>query len=166
MTLEIGSGHGHWLAAYADAHRDRFCLGLDLLQGRVEKAERKLQRAGFDHAHMIKAEAVELLELWPETSLLADVFILYPDPWPKYRHHKNRLIQPAFLDLLASRCAPGASLHFRTDHEDYGQWTIERLSAHPRWKISPETPWPFEQETVFERTMGGPKVSVIASLCP
>ncbi len=164
LTLEVGCGHGHWLAAYAARHRERFCLGFDLLQGRVEKAVSKLERAGLGHARVIKAEAVELLEEWPSGPLLDQVFILYSDPWPKCRHHKNRVLQPSFLELVAGRCVPGARLHFRTDHEEYGEWARVRMGAHPRWRMLENEPWPFEQETVFERVMGGPKVSLIAEV--
>lgn len=153
FTLEIGSGHGHWLAAYGAAHPDRFCMGVDIIGERIRKSDRKRERGGLQNVVFMKTEAVECLECLPDGVLLRDVFILFPDPWPKKRHHKNRIIQEDFLELLADRCAPGARLHFRTDHVEYFDWAMERISSHPRWKLLPEAPWPFEQETFFQQLL-------------
>jgi tRNA (guanine-N7-)-methyltransferase len=75
--------------------------------------------------------------------------VLFPDPWPKRRHHKNRLMQPEFLDLLAEKSVPGALLYFRTDHGPYFTDASSTLLHHPRWALD-ATAWPFEQETVFQ----------------
>jgi len=101
----------------------------------------------------LKAEATEFLEALPAQVSLSKIFILYPDPWPKKKHHKNRFISPENLDLLASRAAAETQLHFRTDNADYFGWTQEHLAAHPRWRIEPEVVWPFEQKTFFEERM-------------
>lgn len=155
FTLEIGCGHGHYLAAYAESDPERWMLGLDLITRRVEKSRAKRDKRGLQRLHFIKAEAVEFLEaLSPALHPLGEVLILFPDPWPKKRHHKNRLIQPEFLELLASRCAPGARMHFRTDHADYYDWALERVSSHDRWKILGPEVWPFEHTTIFQEMMG------------
>ena len=153
ITFELGCGHGHWLAAYAAAHPAEFCVGIDLITHRVERSVRKQTLGRLDNVLFLKAEATEFLEALPATVVLGKVFILYPDPWPKKKHHKNRFINATSLDLLAARSAPGARLHFRTDNADYFQWTHEHLAAHARWELRPDETWPFEQKTFFEERM-------------
>ncbi len=153
FTFELGCGHGHWLAAYAAAHPDETCVGIDLISGRVEKALRKKEKAALANLSFLKAEAGEFLDALPAGSAIGATFILYPDPWPKKKHHKNRFVQPESLSALADRSAPEARLHFRTDDEDYHGWTCAAIGGHPRWEILPDEPWPFEQVTFFEQRM-------------
>jgi len=153
ITFELGCGHGHWLAAYAAAYPAEFCVGIDLITHRVERSVRKQTLGRLANVIFLKAEATEFLEALPPPVSLAKIFILYPDPWPKKKHHKNRFISPTNLDLLAARAAAEARLHFRTDNADYFAWTQEHLAAHPRWRIEPDVTWPFEQKTFFEERM-------------
>ncbi|MDR2983062.1 MAG: tRNA (guanosine(46)-N7)-methyltransferase TrmB [Puniceicoccales bacterium] len=154
ITLEIGCGHGHFLAAYAEAFPEKYCIGVDLLTKRIERGNRKRDRGEFTNLDFIKAEATELLEAIPPHIHLAEIFFLFPDPWPKKRHHKNRLIQAAMLDRLAALSLPGQTrLHFRTDDADYFAWSMNLVSKNPAWKLLPEAPWPFEQETFFSKIL-------------
>jgi tRNA (guanine-N7-)-methyltransferase len=149
-TLEIGCGHGHYLTAYAAAHPEAFCVGIDLLKDRIARAERKRNRARLANLVFIQAEAADLLKALPSGVALANVFILFPDPWPKRRHHKNRIIQPDFLSALAEASAPGAHLYFRTDYGPYFEDAHRTVSSHGRWQLKPTDSWPFELETVFQ----------------
>ena len=150
LTLEIGCGHGHYMAAYAEAHPDEHCLAIDIIQERLDKASRKTERAGLKNVVWLNAAAEDLLEaLPPETRFTRKILVLFPDPWPKRRHWKNRLIQPAFLDRLAPLSAPGTLLCFRTDHASYFEAAQDMIGQHPKWQINPTLPWPFEQSTVF-----------------
>lgn len=162
LTLEIGCGHGHFLAAYARAFPREFCLGLDLISKRIARAERKRELAALGNLAFFKAEATELILALPERCFLGKIFFLFPDPWPKKRHHKNRLIQTAMLDRLAERSRAGTRLHFRTDHAEYFAWSREIADAHPRWKILSDEPWPFECETYFQRILPDAHRSLIA----
>lgn len=150
LTLEIGCGHGHWLVDFATDHPEKECLGVDLIRDRIERAERKRVRAGVGNAHFLKAEAFELLDQLPDQVALAEVFVLFPDPWPKKRHWKNRLFCHGFLEELAKRCEVGTRCHFRTDHEGYFEWAEEIISEQARWGGVEEAEWPFEKETVFQ----------------
>ena len=150
ITLEIGCGHGHFLTRFAEAHPERFCLGVDILSDRLERANKKRNRAGLTNVRFHKVEAVELLECLPAGITFAEVFLLFPDPWPKKRHHKNRLVRPDFLESLATRMVPGGRFYFRTDHTEYFAAGREVLEQHPRWRIDPAAPWPFEEATVFQ----------------
>lgn len=150
LTLELGCGHGHYLSAYAAAHPTECCLGLDLLADRIERARRKTERARLTNVHWFQADAALALEAMPESIRLAKIIILFPDPWPKRRHWKNRLIQPTFLTLLASRATPTAHLYFRTDHHPYFLQAAQIFTEHPHWQPNPHIAWPFELTTVFQ----------------
>lgn len=135
ITLEIGCGHGHFLNAYAQAHPDEHCLGLDLLADRIARAQKKARRAGLTNLAFFHAEARLLLEALPAPVRLGRIFILFPDPWPKRRHHKNRIMQPEFLQTLATRAGQGpASASARITCR------ISRRPA-PRSRIIPRGNW-------------------------
>ncbi|MEY4489184.1 MAG: hypothetical protein RIQ79_1692 [Verrucomicrobiota bacterium] len=151
LTLEIGSGHGHFLTAYAEAHPDEFCVGVDLIADRLRRAERKSDRTGSGNILWVQAEAGLLVEAMPADCVLSRIFVLFPDPWPKRRHWKNRLIQTAFLDALAAKSRPGAQLFFRTDHTEYFSYARDVILAHPLWRVDEEVKWPFELVTVFQQ---------------
>lgn len=153
LTFELGCGHGHWLAAYSVAHPAEFCVGIDLITLRVQKSLRKQSKRALENVLFLKAEATEFLDALPADTTLGKIFILYPDPWPKKKHYKNRFICPENLSRLAAHSSVGTRLHFRTDDAAYFQWTTEHLQAHPQWAIVPDTIWPFEQLTFFEERM-------------
>jgi tRNA (guanine-N7-)-methyltransferase len=146
---EVGCGHGHFLTAYAQAHPEKLCVGIDIASDRIGRAVRKRDRARLGNLHFLQAEARFFLEALPPQVRFSDVFILFPDPWPKLRHHKHRILQAAFLDAVAARMAPGGRLLFRTDHEPYFQDAVAVVDAHAQWQRMDE-PWPFEFETVFQ----------------
>ncbi|HZZ57002.1 MAG TPA: methyltransferase domain-containing protein [Opitutaceae bacterium] len=149
LVLEIGCGHGHFLTAYGQAHPDRRCVGVDINQERVERAERKRARAGLPNVRFVRADIEDFLAALPPGSRFAAVFLLFPDPWPKRRHHKNRLMQISFLDSLAEHCLPQARLYFRSDHAGYCRDAARALAGCARWSIVDE-PWPFEFATIFQ----------------
>lgn len=161
LTLEIGCGHGHYLAAYAEARPGEFCVGIDLLADRIERAERKARRAKLANLAFVQAEAslfLSALAELPAAPKLARVFVLFSDPWPKRRHWKHRVVQSALLDTLAGLTAPGARFHFRTDHPDYFSYAAEIVQTHEKWRLATEAeePWPFEHVSVFEeRALAG-----------
>ena len=151
ITLEIGSGHGHYLTAYGAAHPERLCIGIDLIGDRLERSARKSNRAKLTNVAWMHADARLFVEALPADTALAEIFVLFSDPWPKRRHWKNRVIQPEFLSLLASRAGEGARLYFRTDHAHYFDQVIALINEHPRWNLDANEPWPFELPTVFQQ---------------
>lgn len=153
ITLELGCGHGHFLDDYAKAHPEEFCIGIDLVTKRVDKSNRKRNRGGHDNLAFMKAEASEFLDALPASVKLAKIFFLFPDPWPKKRHFRYRMVRPDMLDRLAKRAPAGAKLHFRSDHTEYFDWATAHLNAHPAWEIRPELAWPFECATFFSELL-------------
>jgi tRNA (guanine-N7-)-methyltransferase len=149
LVWEVGCGHGHFLNAYAAAHPERLCIGVDLVGERVERSAKKRDRNQVPNLFFLRSEARLFLEEWPDHLKFSAVFILFPDPWPKSRHHKHRILQPEFLTALAGRCSEGSPLHFRTDFRPYFDDARQTLAHHPRWRLVDE-PWPFEFETVFQ----------------
>jgi tRNA (guanine-N7-)-methyltransferase len=150
IVLEIGAGHGHFLTGYANAHPATYCVGIDIINERVLRANRKRDRARLPNVIFLTAEAAEFLDCLPPGVAFRDVFVLFPDPWPKRRHQKNRLIQPEFLSIIARRAGEGARLLFRTDHAGYFQDASATISGHVDWTITPNEAWPFELTTVFQ----------------
>src|SRR5687768_7454544 len=88
FTWELGSGHGHFLTAFAQVHRDKCCIGVDIESDRIARAVRKRDRAQLENLFFLRADARLFLECLPERAAFSDLFILFPDPWPKLRHHK------------------------------------------------------------------------------
>ncbi|MET0262415.1 MAG: SAM-dependent methyltransferase [Rariglobus sp.] len=153
LTLEIGSGHGHYLTGYAQAYPERFCIGIDLIGDRLDRSLRKSERAGLKNIAWLHAEARLFLEALPPATRLAEIFILFSDPWPKRRHWKNRVIQTEFMSELAAKSAEGARFCFRTDHAPYFSYARDIIANHPDWALCAESdePWPFELATVFQQ---------------
>lgn len=151
FVWEVGCGHGHFLAAYAKAHPDQSCIGIDITSDRIARAERKRERARLGNLHFIRADADDFLAAMPERARFTSIYILFPDPWPKRRHHKNRVVRPIFLTAAAARSERGAALHFRTDHEPYFREIAAAIDAHSGWKASDAGSWAFEEATVFQK---------------
>ena len=153
FTLEIGCGHGRWLSRYAESHPDEKCVGIDLITKRIEMGMAKKEKRSIDNLTFIKAECGEFLEavsISPELQI-ARCFMLFPDPWPKKRHHKKRMVQTAFLSELEQLMPEGGWFCFRTDHEDYFAWTEEHVSEHSAWVQSDSAVnWPFENSSFFQ----------------
>ncbi|MEO5377260.1 MAG: tRNA (guanosine(46)-N7)-methyltransferase TrmB [Magnetococcus sp. DMHC-6] len=130
LILEIGSGNGQYLIWQAMQHpQDRF-IGVDPFLEGVAGLIRKVEANNLNNvAVLTDAAQLVLAERIPPSSL-DQVIIHFPDPWPKKRHQKRRLIQKDFLDLLASRMSPAGHLQLATDWAEYAQWMLDLLQAH------------------------------------
>ncbi len=153
ITLEIGCGKGHYLSAYAAAFPNEFCVGIDLISDRIRDAARRAKNLNANNAAFIKAEALEFLEAMPEGIKLEKIFIFFPDPWPKAKHHKRRLIHKEFLDTLRRHSENGARLYFRTDFFEYFEWTRDAIAESAVWELSPDPELPFETVSQFQRIL-------------
>ena len=129
--LEIGFGMGETTAAIAQAHPENDYLGLEVHTPGVGALLKRIAELGLSNVRLIQHDAVEVLQHMIEPATLDGVHIFFPDPWPKKRHHKRRLIQAPFLALLALRMKAGAILHLATDWEDYALQMLEVLRAEP-----------------------------------
>ena len=130
-TLEIGFGNGDHLAARALAEPQRNFLGIEVHRPGIGHLLRAASVASLANLRVIEQDAVEVLRLRIAPEALDEAQILFPDPWPKKRHHKRRLIQPDFAILVASRLRRGGRLHLATDWEPYAQHMRLVLDACP-----------------------------------
>jgi tRNA (guanine-N7-)-methyltransferase len=129
--LEIGFGMGETSARIAQAHPENNYLGIEVHTPGVGSLLKRIDEDGLANLRLIQHDAVEVLEHMIEPAALAGAHIFFPDPWPKKRHHKRRLIQPGFASLLASRLAPGGYLHAATDWEEYAEQILAVFAAEP-----------------------------------
>jgi tRNA (guanine-N7-)-methyltransferase len=150
IVWEVGCGHGHFLVRYAEENPGKFCLGIDIILDRLLRSGRKRDRARLANCHFVRAEARECYYAFPAHVTFAEVWVLFPDPWPKARHNKNRLLKADFFNAVARRAAPGARFYFRTDHEEYFREVEGIVAGLTTWHRDPAAPWPLEQETVFQ----------------
>lgn len=153
ILFEAGCGHGHWLTSYAEQNTEQCCVGIDLISHRIRKGQEKSEKRGLKNLHFIKAELGEFLEVLPERIRFDLTILLFPDPWPKARHHRRRMVQHGFLDEVAKRTASGGRFCFRSDDRPYYDWTIEHLEEHSGWQIDANAEWPHEMETYFQSMM-------------
>jgi tRNA (guanine-N7-)-methyltransferase len=128
--LEIGFGAGEHLAEQAEQHPDIGFIGCEVFENGVARLLGEIDRRGLSNIRIFADDARLLLDALPERSV-GRVFILFPDPWPKQRHHKRRLVAPATLDRLAVLMPLGAELRLATDDRDYLVWMLEHVTAHP-----------------------------------
>jgi len=128
--LEIGFGGGEHLAAQAARRPDVSFIGAEPFQNGVASALRHIDEAGLQNVRLHDGDARELLARLPDASLMR-VFVLFPDPWPKARHHKRRLLQTDTARELSRVLAPGGRLRFASDWADYVDWSLARLIAAP-----------------------------------
>ena len=129
--LEIGFGMGETTAQIAATHPENDYLGIEVHTPGVGGLLKQLGERNLTNVRVIQHDAVEVLTHMIAPSRFDAAHIFFPDPWPKKRHHKRRLIQPAFVSLLAERMKPGAYLHVATDWENYAEQILVVLSAEP-----------------------------------
>jgi tRNA (guanine-N7-)-methyltransferase len=127
--LEIGFGMGETTEKIALARPNDNFLGVEVFNAGVGALLKRIEASSLNNIRIIQHDAVEVLRDMLAPQSLAGVHIYFPDPWPKTRHHKRRLIQPPLIELLASRMAPGAYIHCATDWQHYAEQMLAVLSA-------------------------------------
>jgi len=134
LTLEIGFGNGDSLLEIARTNPERNFLGIEVHRPGVGKLLMSLEQAGIGNVRIICHDAVEVLRQQIPDGSLDRVLVFFPDPWPKKRHHKRRLIQPEFVSLLARKLRRGGRLHMATDWENYAEQMLEVMQASPEFE--------------------------------
>ena len=129
--LEIGFGMGETTAQIAQVHPENNYLGIEVHTPGVGSLLKLIVENELTNLRLVQHDAVEVLTHMIAPASLAGAHIFFPDPWPKKRHHKRRLIQPSFISLLASRLAPGAYLHSATDWQEYAEQILAVFTAEP-----------------------------------
>lgn len=137
--IEIGYGGGEHLALEAGRHPDIGYIGCEVFTGGIGKMVQAIAAEDLRNIRLFTDDAFKLLVALPDASIDA-VFLLYPDPWPKTRHHKRRFVSPTTLAELARVIRPGGMFHFATDIEDYANWTLAHILRAPAFRFSPDRP--------------------------
>jgi tRNA (guanine-N7-)-methyltransferase len=154
VVAEIGSGMGETTAAIAAANPDRDYLAIEVHSPGIGSLLKLIDEGSLANVRIVQHDAAEVIRDMVPRESLAGVHVYFPDPWPKKRHHKRRLLQGAFAALLAERLEPGGYLHVATDWQDYAERTLEVLEAIPALRntaerFAPRPAW--RPETKFER---------------
>lgn len=131
LVVEIGCGNGQALAWMAANEADKNFVGIEVHEPGVGRLLNSVDEAGLDNVRVIMRDAVEVLAEQVAAGSVDEIRIYFPDPWPKKRHHKRRLIQRGFLEQLADRLKPGGLLHLATDWMPYAEWMLEAIAQVP-----------------------------------
>jgi tRNA (guanine-N7-)-methyltransferase len=155
-TVEIGFGNGENLARMAKEHPERDYLGIEVHRPGVGRLLLALEELQLTNVRVVCHDAVEVLGRYVTPASLNEVVILFPDPWPKKRHHKRRLVQGPFLELVAERLAPGGVVRLATDWQPYAEEMLAAAQANPHLRnLAPDggyIPRPCERvATRFEK---------------
>ncbi len=155
IWLEIGIGSGEHLVHHSTAHRTIGFIGCDVFMRGIASTVGKLRAAQPTNVRIYPGDVRDLLDVLPDRSI-ACTFLMFPDPWPKRRHHKRRFVNPATLDPLARVMPPGAELRIATDVADYVRQTLTTLQIHgtfewtARRQADWQTRWPDSIPTRYE----------------
>ena len=131
LIVEIGSGTGTATAAMAAAEPEHNLLAIEVYRPGLAQLLQHCATAGVDNVRALRGDAVQVLAQQIAPASLAGVRVFFPDPWPKHKHHKRRLLQAPFVELIASRLGPGAVLHVATDYLPYAEQVAQVGDAEP-----------------------------------
>ncbi|MDR1588123.1 MAG: tRNA (guanosine(46)-N7)-methyltransferase TrmB [Treponema sp.] len=131
LTVEIGFGTGIATAQIAAENPGRNYLGIEVFRAGIGRLLWEIEKRGLKNIRLIEHDAVEVLDFMTAPASVSAFHIFFPDPWPKKRHHKRRLIKRPFTDSMAQKLLPGGCVYMVTDWEDYGEWALRELSETP-----------------------------------
>ncbi len=140
LAVEIGFGRGEFLLHLAESRPGLAHVGVEVSFKRVLKMARRLARTELGNVRLVEATGEEVVRDLLAEGSVQEFWINFPDPWPKKRHHRRRLVQPPLVARLADRLVPGGELHVATDHADYAEAIDEALAGEPRLEnaLAPE----------------------------
>lgn len=162
LEVELGAGDGSFIVKYAAQTPEHNIFGVERLLGRLRKIDKKGQRAGLQNLKVMRIEAAYFLQyLLPEKSVSA-LHVYFPDPWPKRKHRKNRLINEAFTELVRKVLVPNGVAYLRTDDTDYFAQMNRVFDANPAYE-KVQTPEKLaEVKTDFERSFNAKGIPTLA----
>ncbi|WP_439385013.1 tRNA (guanosine(46)-N7)-methyltransferase TrmB [Amycolatopsis lexingtonensis] len=134
VMLEIGSGMGETTSQLAAAAPELNYVAAEVYDPGLGQLMLRAEKLGVENLRLLHGDAVVLLTEHVEPDTLHGVRLFFPDPWPKKKHHKRRIVSPSFAALVASRLAPGGTFHMATDWENYAEQMLEVCSAEPALK--------------------------------
>lgn len=135
LEIDLGCGDGSFIVGMAEQHPDRNFLGVERLLGRVRKVSKQADRRGLANLKVLRLESRYTIEWIMAPESVSRIHLLCPDPWPKARHHRRRLIQTEFLDAVMQVLKPGGEFLFKTDHDEYFEWAKEIVEEHGKFEM-------------------------------
>jgi tRNA (guanine-N7-)-methyltransferase len=150
LVLEIGSGMGETTAAMAQAHPEADFVAVEVHGPGVGSLLNRIEKDKLSNIRVVRHDAVEVLERMVPDGSLAAIHVFFPDPWPKKRHHKRRLVQPSFVLLIKDKLSAGAIVHLATDWPDYAE-QIEAVFSESAFFEKAQTGLMERPTTKFER---------------
>jgi len=161
LEVELGCGDASFLAEYAGRHPERNFIGVERLLGRIRKLDRKGRRAGLTNLRGVQIESSYFLQYLLPPHPASALHVYFPDPWPKKRHRKNRLINESFPRLAHAALAPGGGVYLRTDDEDYFAQMTGVFDASKEFQWIETPPELAELLTDFEREFRARGISTL-----
>ena len=134
IAVEIGPGYGHFMLEYCEQHPTTNFIGIDYRFKRSFQLAKKIKKRELNNIRYLRARGERLHFIFGPKEV-DQVFFFFPDPWPKTRHHKKRLLRPPFLDSIDTVLKPGGEFFIKTDHDEYAQWMARHLQDDPRWQM-------------------------------
>ncbi|QWC86124.1 tRNA (guanosine(46)-N7)-methyltransferase TrmB [Nocardioidaceae bacterium] len=151
LVVEVGSGVGETAAAYAAAHPEHDVLALEVWQPGMAELLHRADEAGAHNVRVLGLDAVWALDHLFEPGSVHELWTFFPDPWPKARHHKRRIVTPAFTGRVATVLRPGGTWRLATDWPPYAEWMTEVIGEEPRLRGGVVERWTERPATKFER---------------
>lgn len=151
IEVDLGCGKGRFLLARAAKHPEVNFLGIDRMLRRIRKIDNKVRRLGLSNIRLLRVEGYYAVAYLMPAEAIRTYYILFPDPWPKKRHHENRIFNPRFVDALHRTLIPGGCIHVATDHAEYFIEICAILRADIRFEEIPPFVPPPDERTDFER---------------
>ncbi len=165
VEVELGSGDGSFLVEYAAQHPEHNFIGVERLLGRIRKMERKGLRSGLRNLLGVRIESSYFLEyLLPPNSATA-LHVYFPDPWPKRKHRRHRLINERFPTLAQQALVPGGMVYLRTDDQNYFEQMIEVFAASPQFRPMPTPEELVQLRTDFEKDFEARGIKTLRAAC-
>jgi tRNA (guanine-N7-)-methyltransferase len=149
LEIDLGCGDGSFLIEMAQHYPERNFLGIERLLGRVRGVCKRIQELGLTNVMLLRLESQYTLEYLLAPASVSRLHLLCPDPWPKARHHKRRLVQQEFLHILHQILTPGGEFLFKTDHPEYYEWVLEQIeqfNVENPDQLFTQIPWPDERQ--------------------
>ncbi len=134
LEIDLGCGDGRFLLEMAARYPERDFLGVERLLGRVRKVCKNIGKRGLENARVLRLESRYTAEWLLPAGTVSRLHLLCPDPWPKLRHHRRRLIQEEFLQAIWDLLEPGGEFLFKTDHPEYFEWAGEKVKAFGKFE--------------------------------
>jgi tRNA (guanine-N7-)-methyltransferase len=156
VEIDLGAGDGGFVANRAKTHPETNFLAVERLLGRARKIVKKAFRQNLPNLRVVRLESSYLMHYMIPVASVSIVHLMFPDPWPKRRHHERRVIQPDFVKSVATALRPGGEFRFTTDHSEYFQAALPVINAEtglksgPLWDFSTDPHTEFQEEFLAE----------------